>query len=90
MSSDERHTVEIDVLYQQSMTVEVPVYETPVSPEDAWHLLKNTDPEFIADVLPSSWDHAVSVGDINVVDIREADSDTHSSEPKSTYSQEDR
>jgi hypothetical protein len=63
----------IEFLYQQRMTVEIPVREMPPTPEAAWHLVKNTDPEFVADVIPNTWDNLVSTGSLNVVDIEEAD-----------------
>lgn len=62
---------QIELLYQQRMTVEIPVTEMPATPEDAYHLIKNTDPEFVADVLPSDWGDATSQGELNVVDIQE-------------------
>lgn len=67
--SQHETVAEIEMLYQQRMTVRIPVDEVPPTPESAFHLVKNTDPEFIADVLPHSWDHAVSVGNLNVLDV---------------------
>lgn len=61
----------IEMLYQQRMTVRVPVEKMPATPEGAFHLVKNTDPEFVADVLPSDWDDAVCTGELNVVYIQE-------------------
>lgn len=75
MSSEELQKVaEIEMLYQQRMTVKIPVDELPPSPEAAFHLVKNTDPEFVADVIPNRWDQLTSTGNLNVVDITEADS----------------
>ena len=73
--SPERGVAKIEMLYQQRMTVEIPVREMPRTPEDAWHLVKNTDPEFVADVIPNTWDQLVSTGSLNVVDIEEVDRD---------------
>jgi hypothetical protein len=69
---EERTTVEIEMLYQQRMTVRIPAYRVPPSPESVFHLVRNTDPEFVADVLPSGWDDAVCIGDLDVIDIRES------------------
>jgi len=65
-------TARIEFLYQQRMTVEVPVREIPPTPEAAFNLVKNTDPEFVADVIPNSWDKLVATGSLNVVDVTEA------------------
>ena len=67
------HVAEIEMLYQQRMTVRIPVREMPANPESAFHLVKNADPEFVADVLPSDWDDAVTTGELNVVDILEGE-----------------
>lgn len=70
-----RKVAEIEMLYQQRMTVKIPVDELPATPESAFHLVKNTDPEFVADVIPNRWDQLTSTGDLNVVDIQESDPD---------------
>ena len=75
MSDSPDHEVEIELLYQQRMTVTLPVEEPPATPEAAWHLVKNTDPEFVNDVIPNTWDRLVSVGSLNVVDIEEVGCD---------------
>lgn len=62
---------QIEMLYQQRMTVHIPVDEMPASPEDAWHLVRCADPEFISDVMPHSWDDATCQGHLEVVDIQE-------------------
>lgn len=73
-SSDEpTRTAKIEMLYQQRMTVEIPVREMPATPESAFHLVKNTDPEFVNDVIPNTWGSLLSAGSLNVVDIEEAD-----------------
>ena len=69
MPARQTNTVEIEFLYQQRMTVEIPTDEPPATPDAAWHLVKNTDPEFVADVIPNTWDSLVAVGSLNVVDI---------------------
>jgi len=69
MTPEQTDTVKIEFLYQQRMTVEIPTDEPPATPDGAWHLVKNTDPEFVADVIPNTWDDLVSVGSLNVVDI---------------------
>jgi len=68
-------TAEIELLYQQRMTVKIPVHEVPANPESAFHLVKNTDPEFVNDVIPNTWGSLVSAGSLNVVDIEEANCD---------------
>jgi hypothetical protein len=71
---DDLTAVEIDMLYQQRMTVEIPVRDVPPTPESAFRLVKNTDPEFVADVIPNRWDDLTATGELNVVDVREASS----------------
>ena len=66
-------TARIEMLYQQRMTVEMPVREMPPTPEAAYHLVKNTDPDFMADVIPNRWDDLTSTGSLNVVDVTEGD-----------------
>lgn len=74
MSNSQEETIaEIEILYQQSMTVRMPVQEMPASPEDAWYLIKDFNPEAITDALPADWDDATLQGDLNVVDIREGE-----------------
>lgn len=72
-SEDPRDVAVVEMLYQQRMKVRIPVEEMPATPEGAFHLVKNTDPEFVADVLPTDWDDAVCVGDLNVVDVQKED-----------------
>lgn len=62
---------QIEMEYTQRMTVKIPVDGMPPTERDAFDLVKNTDPEFIADVLPNRWDDAVSVGEMDVVDVTE-------------------
>lgn len=61
----------IDVKYSQTMTVKIPVEEMPATETDAFHLVKDTDPEFVTDMLPNRWDDAVSVGELDIIDIEE-------------------
>jgi len=75
VSDTEQTVAEIEMLYQQRMTVKIPVNAIPASPDIAFRVVKNTDPEFIADALPSSWHDAMTTGHLDVVDIEEGDCD---------------
>jgi len=65
--------VSIEMLYQQRMTVRIPVDEPPATPRDAWHLVKNADPEFVGDALPCTWEDVNRAGNLEVVDITEGE-----------------
>lgn len=75
-ATDHETVAEIELLYQQRMTVTVPTDTIPSTPDSALRLVKNTDPEFVGDVLPNSWDDATTTGHLDVVDIRTQGSDT--------------
>lgn len=68
---DDSAIAKIEMEYRQTMTVTIPVEEMPKTEEHAFHLVKHTDPEFIGDVLPNRWDDAVSVGELEVMDLQE-------------------
>lgn len=75
--SDDTGTIaEIELEYRQRITVSIPTDEMPAGESGALDLVKNTDPEFVVDALPSEWDQAASVGGFEVVDLsEEADRD---------------
>ena len=81
-SGDTEHVVQIEMLYQQRMTVQIPVNDIPATPEDAYHLVKNTDPEFIADVIPNRWNDLTSTGDLSLVDVSDVTESVRSVEPE--------
>lgn len=68
MSSGDR-VAQIEMLYQQKVTVQIPVDEVPTSPEAAFDVVKNRDPEYVADVMPTRWGDAMTQGDLQVLDI---------------------
>jgi hypothetical protein len=68
---DSQSVAHIEMEYTQTMTAKIPVEEMPADESDAFHLVKNTDPDFVTDVLPNRWDDAVSVGELDVVGIEE-------------------
>jgi hypothetical protein len=68
MSGDDA-TPTVELLYQQRMTVELPAGEIPETPDDVLHLIKNTDPQMIPDLLPNQWDDAMTVGSLTVLDV---------------------
>jgi len=71
--SDADKTAKIDVTYTQDITVTLPVRDVPDTEREAWYLLKDTHPEFIRDALPTGWNQATSVGDIDVTNVSEVD-----------------
>lgn len=56
-------------MWKRNLTVQIPVNNIPKSPDTAYNLVKNTDPEFVSDVIPNRWDSLNSVGNLNVLDI---------------------
>lgn len=64
---------EIEIEYHQTMRVSIPAEEMPADESSALELVKNVDPEFVADALPNSWDQAVSDGEFEVVSLSEED-----------------
>jgi hypothetical protein len=67
-SDDTERVAQIEMLYQQQITVQIPVEDMPANPESAFHLVKNTDPEFVCDVLPTTW-MDISRDNLRVVDV---------------------
>jgi hypothetical protein len=54
---------QIEMLYQQRITVQIPVRDLPAGPDFAYQLVKNTKPEFVADVLATTWMGLATSGD---------------------------
>lgn len=73
MPGSEQTVAEIELLYQQRMTVRIPCNHVPPSPEDAYRLVKDAGPQTVVDALPASWMDVTTSGNLNVVDIQEDD-----------------
>lgn len=68
---DAESIAKVELEYRQRISVSIPVDEMPDGCRGALDLVKNADPEFVADALPRNWDTAVSVGEFDVVDVSE-------------------